>query len=444
MKHVLVRSALVIGTVAVLGATAFQLASPAASGGAASGGSSASGGTSATVGTDGTVAVTGITLPGQSVTVSADCEAAANQTAKVVCTAEAFLTTLTGAQKAAVVLPMTKANASVWSNLPITFVPRNGLELSTLSDEQHKAALAVVKAAMGSLNDEGYDEAMQILMADDILNASGGMQNGDLGSGGTPPDGASGGMGMGGPPSGGGFGDGPPPGFAGGSGGAGGFPGGNGDYSSDHYFLAFLGTPSTTDTWILQFGGHHLAVNTTYKAGEVASATPKFTGVEPKVWTTGNATYAPLKGEHDGMVAMLASLNDTQLAGAKLSETFSDVLVGPGKDGQFPATKVGLAVSSLSDVQKALVLDAMKPWVQDADDATAEKLLATYKNELNDTYVAFSGNPTLTNQADYVRIDGPSVWIEFVCQNGVVYSSQIHYHTIWRDHTRDYGAEYSF
>lgn len=58
--------------------------------------------------------------------------------------------------------------------------------------------------------------------------------------------------------------------------------------------------------------------------------------------------------------------------------------------------------------------------------------------------IAFSGDSSLTNNADYVRIDGPSVWIEFVCQTGIVYSDQIHYHTIWRDHERDYGAEFTF
>ncbi|MEZ4630698.1 MAG: DUF3500 domain-containing protein [Deinococcales bacterium] len=55
------------------------------------------------------------------------------------------------------------------------------------------------------------------------------------------------------------------------------------------YFLAFLGTPSLSDAWILQFGGHHLAINLSYKAGEVAGASPKFTGIEPKAWTTEDA-----------------------------------------------------------------------------------------------------------------------------------------------------------
>jgi Protein of unknown function (DUF3500) len=51
----------------------------------------------------------------------------------------------------------------------------------------------------------------------------------------------------------------------------------------------------------------------------------------------------------------------------------------------------------------------------------------------------FQGNATFSANVDYVRIDGPSVWIELVCQSGVVFSS-IHYHAVYRDHTRDYNG----
>lgn len=98
------------------------------------------------------------------------------------------------------------------------------------------------------------------------------------------------------------------------------------------------------------------------------------------------------------MVAMLNSFSSSELANAKLSQTFSDILLGPGEDGQFPATKQGLAVSSLSSEQKALVLAAINPWVQDADDTTAAALLAIYEAELDNTYIAFSGNASLSNQ----------------------------------------------
>ncbi len=352
-----------------------------------------------------------ITFGGQSCTIalpmasSLDCSNATTVTAKLVCMIQSFKATLTTTQLAAAQLDLTQANSVKWSNLPCGATCRNGVQFSTLTAEQLTAALAIVATATGTTIDEGYSEAMQIRAADDVLAAASGTGTGGPGGGG---------------------------------------PGGGGGYSSGTYFLAFLGTPSITGIWQLQFGGHHLAINITFKNGVVAGASPYFEGVEPKTWTTNGTTYAPLASEQSTMAAMLASLSSTQLATAKLSATFSDVLLGPSGDGKFPVTKLGLAVSTLSDAQKLLVLEAMKPWVKDADDATAASLLATYQNELNGTYISFSGNASLSNNADYVRIDGPSVWIEFVCQSGVVYSNQIHYHSVWRDHTRDYGGNYTF
>ena len=215
--------------------------------------------------------------------------------------------------------------------------------------------------------------------------------------------------------------------------------GGGSGYSAGNYIIAFLGTPSTTGKWLLQFGGHHYAQNISYNAGKVIGTTPSHQGVEPLSFTSSGTTYAPLKSEHAGMLAMLCSLSTTELTSAKLSTSFSDVALGPGKDGQFPATKLGLKCSNLTAAQKTLVINAMKPWLQDADDASGAALLAVYTSEIDNTYISYSGNATLATNGDYVRIDGPSVWIELVCQNGVVFSG-IHYHAIYRDHSRDYGA----
>jgi Protein of unknown function (DUF3500) len=55
------------------------------------------------------------------------------------------------------------------------------------------------------------------------------------------------------------------------------------------------------------------------------------------------------------------------------------------------------------------------------------------------TYVAYSGSTALTEQDDYVRIDGPSVWIEFSMQHGIVLAGN-HPHSVWRDRTTDYGG----
>ncbi|MFK0104151.1 DUF3500 domain-containing protein [Streptomyces sp. NPDC091217] len=336
-------------------------------------------------------ATTGDSSAGASADATASTTAASSSVSDVVTAADAFLDTLDSDQQSSVLLDFTQANATAWSNLPCGSTCRVGIEFSSLSDEQLTAAKAVIEAAAGTGSGTGYDQISQILKADDYL--------GETASG----------------------------------------------YGSGNYYLAFLGTPSATGTWQLHFGGHHLALNLTYKDGEVEGTTPFFVGVEPTSWTGDDGTsYAPLSGMYDGMKAMVDSLTDDELTEAKLSESFSDVLLGPDDDGAFPTTKEGLKVGELSDDQQALVLAAMKPWVDVADDTTAASVLSTYKSELDDTYISYSGSTDLSAQGDYVRIDGPGVWIEFVCQDGVVYTSKIHYHTVYRDHTTDYGGEFSF
>ncbi|MGC4103228.1 DUF3500 domain-containing protein [Ferruginibacter sp.] len=315
--------------------------------------------------------------------------------AKVVCLANTFLATLSTSQQSTVVLTLNLTNAKRWSNLPCALSCRNGLLFSSLSSTQQAAALALIQAASGTGTGEGYDEFNMIRSADDYLGQT-----------------ASG-------------------------------------YSSGNYVIAFLGTPSTTGKWMLQFGGHHYAQNITYDAGVVTSITPLHEAVEPKgSFTYNGTTYAgPMATEQSVMADMLASFSSTELASAKLSTTFSDCLMIPGSTtNTFPTTKQGIKVSTLSTAAQAKVLAAMAPWVNDLDAASAASFMTIYQNELANTYVSYSGNSSgtpgsastfLNANTDYVRIDGPSVWIEFICQNGVVLSG-IHYHTVMRDHNRDY------
>jgi hypothetical protein len=329
-------------------------------------------------------------------TTTTGCSTSTTVASKVVCLANAFLATLTTTQQASVVLSLNLTNAKRWSNLPCGLSCRNGLAFSSLTSTQLAAAKAVAQAAFGTTTGEGYDEFTQIMAADDYLGQT-----------------ASG-------------------------------------YSSGNYVIAFLGTPSTTGKWMLQIGGHHYAQNITYDAGSVTSITPLHEGVEPKgSFTYSGTTYSgPMESEHDAMQAMLGSFTSTELASAKISGTFSDCLMIPGSTtNTFPTTKQGIQVSTLSSAAQAKVLAAMMPWINDLDATSAAAFTSIYQNELASTYVSYASNTSavagtassfLTTNTDYVRIDGPSVWIEFICQTGVVISSQIHYHSVMRDHSRDY------
>lgn len=346
-----------------------------------------------------------ITFGGQTCSFTVAVDAASTSTtgcstsntiaSKVVCLANAFLASLSTSQQSSVVLTLNLTNAKRWSNLPCGVSCRNGLAFSSLSSTQLAAAKAVAAAAFGTTTGEGYDEFTQIMAADDYLGQT-----------------ASG-------------------------------------YSSGNYIIAFLGTPSTTGKWMLQIGGHHYAQNITYDAGVVTSITPLHQGVEPKgSFTLSGTTYSgPLESEHTAMQDMLGSFTSTELASAKISSTFSDCLMVPGSTtNTFPTTKQGIKVSTLSTAAQAKVLAAMMPWINDVDATAAAAFTTIYQNELASTYVTYASNTSavagtassfLTTNTDYVRIDGPSVWIEFICQTGVVLSG-IHYHTVMRDHTRDY------
>ncbi|MFT4094689.1 MAG: DUF3500 domain-containing protein [Niabella sp.] len=316
--------------------------------------------------------------------------------AQVVCLANAFLATLTSTQQSSVVLTLNLTNAKRWSNLPCALSCRNGLLFSSLTTAQQTAALAVIAAAAGTTSGEAYEEFQTIRAADDYL--------------GTMSDG----------------------------------------YSSGYYVIAFLGTPSTTGKWMLQYGGHHFASNITYNAGEVVSITPLHEGVEPHTsFTYSGTTYTcPLSTEASVMQNMLSSFTSTELSSAKISGSFSDCLMVPGSTtNTMPSTKAGIKVSTLSATAQAAVWAAMQPWINDIDATQAATIRAAYQDELADTYVCYasntsgtSGTPSsfFTTNTDYVRIDGPSVWIEFICQTGVIISSQIHYHSVMRDHSRDY------
>ncbi len=327
------------------------------------------------------------------VSASADC-GSAKGVARVVCLADAFKATLTSEQLAVAQLTYSKTDAAKWSNFP-EFGGRPlrvGIKLGALNATQLKAAKALMGAVMAqNVPNEGYDELEGNLAADDYFGTTTGK---------------------------------------------------TGTFTSGNFFLALLGNPSTTGLWELQFGGHHYAFANTYNGGKVTGVTPSFRGVEPQsTITLNNRTYQPMGGEQQAFTALLNSLNETERNTAKLSATFRDVLLGPGRDGQFPNTKQGIRVGDLSAAQKTVVLNAIKLYVNDLDPATAAPVLANYTANLAETYVAYSGSGTMNQTGDYVRIDGPNVWIEYSNQPSRDFPGTTHPHSVWRDRMSDYGSK---
>lgn len=308
--------------------------------------------------------------------------------------AQAFYATLSSTQQSAVQLAWSVDTARRWSNLPASMVARNGVRWADLSSAQASAARTLIATALSATGN-----AMHLgwQMADNYLNANGGGSS----------------------------------------------------YGEGQYYVAFLGTPSATGFWMLQLSGHHLTFNIAFN-GSYRSPTPVFMGIEPKAsFTYSGTTYDPMGTIREAWSTLGTAL--VSYSGAKLSGTYSDLLFGANGSGSIDGTcprayasvtEHGLAYSSLSSADQILVKNVIQAYIATQATEFADELTSAYLSStaLASTTVAYAGSGTMTTNGSYFRIEGPRVWIEISVQRGVIFSSDIHYHGIWRDKSADYGG----
>lgn len=311
--------------------------------------------------------------------------------------AQAFLDTLSDEQKQQVVYDYDdETKTTSWSNFPVTFVDRAGVNLTDLSDEQQAAALKVLESL---LSDEGYQTVEDIMGGDEYLAENSSSTEDSLGQ----------------------------------------------------YYIAFFGDPSDTSAWEVQFGGHHLGINATLdgSADDITFA-PTHLGSQPAAYEDedGNEVQ-PLSGMYETAFAFYDSLSDEQKAELYQGEELAAMQCAPGSTCDYP-TGTGIKGSDLTDEQKDLLLDVISQWVGLGDQETTDAELAKIEASLDDTYVNWSGATEYdVTQGDgiYFQISGPDVYIEFADQagsagadvDGVTTSGWGHIHTIYRDPQNDYA-----
>jgi hypothetical protein len=370
---------------------------------------------------------------------SATGAAASQATARIVAAAQAVLASLDEAGRAKVQFPFDNtAQKTRWSNFPSGIFQREGVRLADLNPAQRAAIDTLLSTALSA---DGYRKVKEIMKADGVLASTQGQGRGGAPGGGGPPAGGPPPGAAGGPPP--GAAGGPPPGAAGGPpqgggrgrGGRGGGGGGNLRFAEDEYFLAFLGTPSATAPWMLQFGGHHLAINLTL-AGSQASMAPSLPAAQPAIYTVEGRTIRPLGKENDKAFELINAMTDDQRKEAIISSRVADLVLGPGQDGRTIQPE-GIRASKLTPAHQALLLDIVREWAGIQHAAFAEPRMAEIRSTLTDTFFAWSG-PTVNGSAAYFRIQGPTLVIEYAPQGGVD-----HIHTIYRDPTNDYGAKFA-
>jgi hypothetical protein len=353
--------------------------------------------------------------------------AAAAATARIVTAAQAVLASLDDAGRAKVQFPFDGPQKTRWSNLPTGIFERQGLRMGDLSPAQKTAVNTLLQAALST---DGYRKVTEIVRGDEILRTT----SGGRGPRGGAPGGAApgGGAPAGGPPPGG-------PGGApggdpqGGGRGRGGRGGGGLNFGEAEYYLAFLGTPSTTTPWMLQYGGHHLAINLTL-AGSQASMAPSLPAAQPATYSFEGREIRPLGKENDKAFALINALDDKQRGQAIIGSRVADLVLGPGQDGRVIQPE-GLRASAMSSAQQDMLLEIVREWTGIINDGFAAPRMAEIRGNMAQTWFAWSG-PTTNGSAAYFRVQGPTLVIEYAPQGSVD-----HIHTIYRDPTNDYGAK---
>ena len=312
-----------------------------------------------------------------------DVPEADEKSASIVAAARHFLDSLDADQRRAATYRFAdNAQRSNWSNFPEGMIPRGGVKLGALSESQR---VSLDKLLEELLSEYGVRNVTYQLAAEDMLvsgDAFGVMK-----------------------------------------------------YGSEYFYAAFLGEPSTTEPWMFQFGGHHLAINATV-FGPKVSFSPMLTGGQP--------LHLPLDGddifitqrESTAAQAFMDSLTHDQREQALRAEQPIDLMLGPGKHGATVAPE-GIRGSELTTVQRTLLLEVIEArlgFMNSDDHAEKMKIVAA---EIEDTYFGWWGRQDIPGAA-YFRVTGPSLVLEYAPQDdeGVV----DHVHGMYREPDNDYGS----
>jgi hypothetical protein len=332
-------------------------------------------------------------------TWAAGTEAADAQTTAIVNAADAFLATLSDAQKKAALFDFADAaQRKNWSNFPLggPGADRKGVKWGDMNEAQRKALIGLLGTV---LSPKGAAMVQEQVAADNIVAADDASWFHSL-------------MAMFGP---------------------------SVSFGSNYYFVSFVGAPSATVPWMLQFGGHHLAINATV-VGPHVTLSPSLTGGQPQKFTSDGKPVYIVEEEANRAAALLGSLTDVQRSKAVISAERIDLVSGPGKDGMTMKPE-GLPAADMTDAQKAqfLALIEARLGMLNADDFAAE--MVDVKKNLDQTSFGWWG-PSTPLGAAYFRVTGPTVLIEFSPESNDGDPTD-HIHSMYRDPTNEYGAAWT-
>ena len=317
-------------------------------------------------------------------------------TAPVITAANAFLAGLTDDQKTSTQFTVHSTEWRLWSN--VDSYTRQGVSLADLTDDQNALGTALLKAALSA---DGLETTEKIRR----INQAAGEAIGNTSA-----------------------------------------------FNEDAYYWTLMGTPSATEPWGFQFDGHHLVVNY-FVLGDQVVMSPCFWGSEPTSMEIDGETVTVCHEEVAASLAFVNSLTEAQQQTAITSATKSNesMKAGAFSDNAVQAYE-GLRADGLNAAQKKKLLGIVEAFVARAKADAAKVRMAEVRKHLDDTYVTWAGG-TGDDDAFYVRVHSPVVWVEVDCQGpgplagayGATQgdgATQKHVHSVIRTpNGNDYGKE---
>ena len=271
-----------------------------------------------------------------------------------------------------------------WSNLPISMVPRKGIRMGDLNDVQKKAVMGVLSS---TLSVRGLQQVEDNMYSEKLLRLKSGANHRH--------------------------------------------------YSEDEYYFSILGEPSSTEPWMWQYGGHHLAMNATV-AGAKVTMSPSFTGGNPVDFERDGKKVRQLAGDEDLSYKLVMSLNAEQRGKAvMLGKKRANVAFGP-KAKDITPKKEGILASELDERQISVLLELIEERVGILNKVHSKVRMGEIIGELDQTYFVWFGDTERGCTSNY-RIQGPSVIIEYFAQ-GKGNGGHMHTHAMYRDPSNDYGG----
>jgi hypothetical protein len=272
--------------------------------------------------------------------------------------AEAFLASLTPAQRQKTVFGVEDDEWRKWMNQH--FYVRQGVSFEEMTDTERDAAFALLRAGLSA---KGLKQTRDIMR----LNHTLGELNNDN--------------------------------FE--------------EYGEWKYHLTVMGAPSASEPWGWQFDGHHAIINY-FVLGDQVVMTPSFAGSEPVVATTGRFKgTAVLQDEQNRGLALVNALDRAQRQKAVLqvSKSGNNNLTEAFKDN-VQIAYAGLRASELSRQHGEQLLELIALFVRNMDDGHARVRMEDVRRHLDDTWFAWIGG-TDPASVFYYRIHSPVILIEF-------------------------------